>query len=654
MFAAYGLAHVLTLDYFPQLPSVPQSSVNKRKWAEPSQSAVKAARVEDGDDGEAGPSRVENVRGEFVESDEFAPGNDADYFVDEDEEGGRFFGGGLTSQQKRILELMNSEEDQEGISAEEELKNLRKAVLRLERAITKNQEQRVKFGDDPSKFIESEADLHDAIRALVVVTTNPALLYPELLKQGTPASLCSLMTHENIDISASVIELLEEMTDDDALDAGLEARTVEQMEEGMRKGQVAVEGVLESLLEHSFVELVIQTLPRLDSDPSAAVKSSAVSEANAESDAAAIYHVLGIVENLVSLRSALADTFLGDTTFLTWISQRISQKSRYDQNKGYAGELLSILLQAGSSEAIKERAIAFGNKEGVETLLRAVSSVRKHVPHDGEEREFVENLFDALCSALLVAPNRKLFLAGEGMELMSLIMKNKGFVRLRALKVMKHAIAGPSSTENCQRFIECQGLKWLFSAFMRGDGSHDGELNSQEEAMLLEIMASLLNNLPSESTDRIRFISKFVEKEYEKLDRLVEIRASAQARLQNTEQGLRRSQRGQSPAADDAEQEERDMEAYLTRLDGGLFVLQLTDYVLAWLVMEDDGIAAHVRLLFDRRAENMSFEDVVKTLQEYYENVGEDVLVAEAEQGEEPLRLRQVIVQLVNYLLSVL
>jgi beta-catenin-like protein 1 len=37
----------------------------------------------------------------------FAPGNDADYFAEEDEEG-RFFGGGLTSEQKEILNIFDN------------------------------------------------------------------------------------------------------------------------------------------------------------------------------------------------------------------------------------------------------------------------------------------------------------------------------------------------------------------------------------------------------------------------------------------------------------------------------------------------------------------------------------------------------------------
>jgi beta-catenin-like protein 1 len=38
---------------------------------------------------------------------DFAPGGDADYFVEEDDEG-RFFGGGLTKEQKDILNIFDS------------------------------------------------------------------------------------------------------------------------------------------------------------------------------------------------------------------------------------------------------------------------------------------------------------------------------------------------------------------------------------------------------------------------------------------------------------------------------------------------------------------------------------------------------------------
>lgn len=38
------------------------------------------------------------------------------------------------------------------------------------------------------------------------------------------------------------------------------------------------------------------------------------------------------------------------------------------------------------------------------------------------------------------------------------------------------------------------------------------------------------------------------------------------------------------------ESEDEDL-FYLRRLDGGLFTLQTVDYILAWVVMEDDGVS---------------------------------------------------------------
>ena len=47
---------------------------------------------------------------------------------------------------------------------------------------------------------------------------------------------------------------------------------------------------------------------------------------------------------------------------------------------------------------------------------------------------------------------------------------------------------------------------------------------------------------------------------------------------------------------DDAITEDMEELYYTERLDGGLFALQSTDYILAWLAIEDDGVS-----YFDRK-----------------------------------------------------
>lgn len=69
--------------------------------------------------------------------------------------------------------------------------------------------------------------------------------------------------------------------------------------------------------------------------------------------------------------------------------------------------------------------------------------------------------------------------------------------------------------------------------------------------------------------------------DYEKIDRLIELRADVEARVESAEMELK--------AAGAGEEVEED-EVYLEKLDKGLFSLQLCDYIIGWLCMEDDGV----------------------------------------------------------------
>lgn len=83
-----------------------------------SESAFVSSGKTDGSQGAGSGKRtsvtMEEVEDEDAMSHSFAPGGDADYFVEEDDDG-RFFGGGLTSEQKEILNIFdnatNNEED---------------------------------------------------------------------------------------------------------------------------------------------------------------------------------------------------------------------------------------------------------------------------------------------------------------------------------------------------------------------------------------------------------------------------------------------------------------------------------------------------------------------------------------------------------------
>jgi beta-catenin-like protein 1 len=96
-----------------QLPEAPTPEMLKRMRMDPPAvpgPSTASSPPRNGDDAERSkPKRgvtIEEVDDEEEDSTNFAPGGDADYFAEEDEEG-RFFGGGLTNEQKKILNIFD-------------------------------------------------------------------------------------------------------------------------------------------------------------------------------------------------------------------------------------------------------------------------------------------------------------------------------------------------------------------------------------------------------------------------------------------------------------------------------------------------------------------------------------------------------------------
>jgi beta-catenin-like protein 1 len=108
-------------------------------------------------------------------------------------------------------------------------------------------------------------------------------------------------------------------------------------------------------LDHSILELLVDNMTRFN-------------EAE-EADRQGIYHVLGIFENFVGSKPELAERLVLKTKLLPWLLNRAQSKT-HDENRGYATELLSILLQGSQLNRLE-----LGKNDGVEILLN-IASVR--------------------------------------------------------------------------------------------------------------------------------------------------------------------------------------------------------------------------------------------------------------------------------------
>ena len=108
--------------------------------------------------------------------------------------------------------------------------------------------------------------------------------------------------------------------------------------------------------------------------------------------------------------------------------------------------------------------------------------------------------------------------------------------RSRALKILDHALSTASGSENCETFVREAGLKALFAVFMGTSKTIQKAVAtsaSEDAGHCLGIISSLLSNLPRESVEWLRLLTKFVETDYSTLDRVLEVRESANHRLQS-------------------------------------------------------------------------------------------------------------------------
>ncbi|CAZ81290.1 unnamed protein product [Tuber melanosporum] len=575
-----------SLDNLFKKPALPSSSSNSSKKRKLESSvdpvaAYKSAKLE-APSNDKGKSRAATVEEGDIDDTAGPSALPVNFFDNageepEDEEGGRFFGGGVNKKTAEILDFMDERDRDDTAAASEKIDVawLRRTALGFEKKINKNAEMRGKYEDDPHKFMASEADLDAGIKAISVLSEHPEL-FEEFRKLGCLASLVGLLAHENTDIAIDVVEVISELTDD-------------EVEAEPEQWNAIVDGMIEAQL----LEMLTQNLSRLN-------------EGN-ESDRNGVYHTLSVFENLASQQS-LAEQMVRETNITPYLLQRIqARESPISQNKQYAAELLAILLQ--SSPANRKK---LSELSGTDVLLQLLSPYRKRDPvKGGDEEEFVENVFDCLTCVVDELEGKEAFVDLEGVELVLIMLREGKMSKPRALRLLDHAVGGQSGANVCQKLVDAAGLKTVFGMFMK-------KQDNQTTEHLLGIFAALLTHLPADSASRIRTLAKFVEKDYEKIAKLTKLRTDYALRVAkvDAEIAVQREDLGSV-----VEEEEMAEEWFSKRLDAGLFCLQMTDRILAWLCAEDDGAKKRIGGLLGRAGG--SLRDVRRTLKEQIDGMTE-------------------------------
>ncbi len=415
--------------------------------------------------------------------------------------------------------------------------------------------------------------------------TASANLYPLFATPETIPIFLNLIQHQNGDIAADMIDLLSQLTEADA---------VENYEEEARV-------LIGALVENGLIAVLIEALSKMD-------------EAN-EEEAKAVYNILSVIENCIDVMPEVASTVAETTGMLEWLNRRIGPTFSIDSNTQYASEILAVLLQSGGEQA----RLKFGEIGGVDTALRSIAPYRSKATQTPEEEEFVENIFDILCAVLMESAGKRLFFDDEGIELMIIMLKGRTLARTAALKCLDFATT--KFTKACDRSVKHGILPLVFGICMgklkilQGDKKkikrHLEVHQEEEEARCVSIIANLFICLEDESS-RSRLMAKFVESEYEKCDRIVEIMIKYAGRVSSEEDRIE--------ALFDGDDVDKD-EMLLARMDAGLYTLQQCALILAELWATNNyGLRKRILMLLHQNECTLSF--IRRLLDEYLVSVG--------------------------------
>ncbi|KAL9392192.1 hypothetical protein Peur_016112 [Populus x canadensis] len=498
------------------------------------------------------------------------------------------YSNGETTTEEIDLSLLDAIEKSQSLSKSQPIetldpKTLKKLILSFERKYKENIESRLKYPDQPEKFADSEIDLHNELHKLKILSSAPEL-YPDLINLNTIPSVLSLLSHENTDIAIDVIQLLQDLTDEDVVEM-----SNENEEESMK-------ALVNTLIENNVLELLVQNLQRL-------------SDSDDQDEMAAVYNTLATVENMIEVEPKVAEMICEKTRVLKWLLGKLKVRE-FDSNKQYAAEILSILLQ--NSEANQKK---LGQMNGVDVVLQAVAMYKSKDPKSGDEEEMVENLFDCLCCLLMPLENKERFVKAEGVELMIIIIKQKKLAYGSAIRALDFAMTNYPPA--CERFVDVLGLKTAFAAFMgkipMSKKNKKERYQEELEERVISLIASLFGGILRGSR-RERLLSKFVENECEKIDRLMELYIRYSDRVKE-----------ETKRMDELELDDLEMdgdERYNRKLESGLYTLQSIAIILGHLwCSEHPRMRARIELLL--KQQKLTKSDVKDILLEYHDNIGD-------------------------------
>lgn len=433
-----------------------------------------------------------------------------------------------------------------------DVQSAKSLLLNLDRAITRNENDRLKHEGKPALFVDSEVELHASVHELHALAASPQYfaLITGHAKGQTLTRCVQLLCHANSSIVAGVLTLIAEMSEVNA--------------DGPEEDTALILDFLSELLRRNMLELIISGLNTFDWKQEYLGGNNLISfDDDTEKGVVAalqlfenvmeilrgdLEEVVGGHEGLSQTSNLFADSLKNSAVGLADALSSILGKVRgFHHLKLHASENLSCLLSL-RVEAEKSLASRVSEKSGqveevLDRLLQSQAGYRKKAPSSVEEEEFYLNLTLCISTMCRDEPLCKAALVDlQGIDLQLLILKEfKGSVNAQgALQVLRFASSGGSEAVGVAA-VEGGALKHAWPFLM---GSRALNLKRQEKDVILEhaitFCSQLVSSLHSctKADSCYRLAAKFKEGESKKLKRVCSLFVRFHAKVQEAEQEL--------------------------------------------------------------------------------------------------------------------
>jgi len=193
------------------------------------------------------------------------------------------------------------------------------------------------------------------------------------------------------------------------------------------------------------------------------------------------------------------------------------------------------------------------------------------------------------------------------------------------LKVLNHAVSGPDGGSNSNKIVDILGLRTLFPLFMKTPrkSQRKGLSVREHEEHIISILAGILQHLTGQNRNRV--VVKFEENDFEKVERICELHFKYLEKINSVDKAIVEEMRNSGEQLDEDE-------IYLRRLDGGLFTLQLIDYIILDVSVANAVVKEKIRNVIQLRRGSM--ETVREIVKEYAQNIGDENKEWKAKQNQ--------------------